>query len=207
MNTMHITYPHRIENGHGETLIFKGIDRRPDGDWLQVENFVSPGSGPPMHIHWQQDECLTVVKGRMGYQIAGQAEQFAGEGETLLFRRGVAHRFWNAGEETLHCKGWINPPHSIVFFLSSIYAAQHKSGTTRPEAFDAAYLLTRYASEYDMVDIPAFVRKVIMPVTYQVGRLLGKYRHFDGAPKPLQRIARPEGSTNIDQPQQSPVLS
>ena len=184
---MNITYPHKIENSHGETLIFQEVSRRPDGDWVFIENFVAPGSGPPMHIHWQQDETLTVVTGKMGYQIAGQSEEFAGAGETVQFKSGVAHRFWNAGEETLHCKGWVSPANSIVFFLSAIYAAQNKSGKAQPEAFDAAYLLIRYASEYDMVSIPAFVRKVVMPLTYQVGRLLGKYKHFEGAPKPLKR--------------------
>ncbi len=184
---MEFTYPHAIENCIGEKLIFKQLQPEPDGDRLLVENFVVPQSGPPMHTHWQQDESLTVLQGKIGYQVEGQAEQFAGVGETVLFTRGTPHRFWNAGEETLHCSGWIKPAHSIMFYLSAIYDAQNKSGKAQPEAFDAAYLLTRYASEYDMLEIPAFVKKTIIPMTYQLGRLLGKYRKFRNAPKPLQR--------------------
>lgn len=183
---MNFTYPHTIESGTGEKLTFQELLHEPDGDRVIAENFVAPGSGPPMHIHWLQDESLTVVKGTIGYQVAGQVEQFANEGETVLFERGVPHRFWNAGTETLQCTGWVKPANSIVFFLSSIYAAQRKSGKAQPEAFDAAYLLTRYAGEYDMVSIPRFVKKAIMPITYQLGRLLGKYTHFEGAPKPLK---------------------
>ncbi|MBO0952599.1 cupin domain-containing protein [Fibrella forsythiae] len=182
---MNITYPHTIENCIGEKLIFREVRREADGDRVIVENFVAPGSGPPMHVHRLQDEGLTVISGRIGYQIQGQSEQFAEEGETVVFERGVPHRFWNAGTQTLHCTGWINPANSVVFFLSAIYAAQNKSGKAQPEVFDAAFLLTRYAAEFDMVEIPRFVRTVIIPVTYQIGRLLGKYTHFKNAPEPL----------------------
>lgn len=184
---MNITYPHTISTHHGEKLIFHGTESSPEGERVLVENFVAPGSGPPIHVHWQQDESLTVVKGTIGYQVAGQPAQYAGIGQTIVFKRGVAHRFWNAGEEVLNCRGWVNPANSIVFFLSAVYAAQNKSGKPQPEAFDAAYLLTQYADEYDMVEIPFLVRKVIMPVTYQVGKLLGKYKHFQEAPTPLKR--------------------
>ncbi len=182
---MTFTYPHTIENGLGETLVFRALQPESDGDRLLVDNMVAPGIGPPMHIHWLQDESLTVVQGKIGYQVQGQAEQFAGVGETVLFKRGVAHRFWNAGSQPLHCTGWIKPANTVVFFLSAIFGAQRKSGKPQPEPFDAAYLLTRYASEYDMVDIPRFVRKVILPTTYQIGRLAGKYKHFADAPEPL----------------------
>jgi hypothetical protein len=56
------------------------------------------------------------------------------------------------------------------------------------EAFcnDAAYLMTRYGSEYDIPEIPKLVKKTIIPFTYFIGRLLGKYKHFKDAPTPLQ---------------------
>ena len=127
-----------------------------------------------------------MVRGRIGYQVQGGEEQFAGAGETIVFKPGVAHRFWNAGEDILHCSGYIKPANTIVFFLSSVYEAQNKSGSLQPEKFDSAFLLTRYASEYDMVEIPKFVKKVILPATYQLGRILGKYSHFKNAPAPLK---------------------
>lgn len=185
-NVMKITYPHTIDNGCGETLTFNQVIQEPDGDRVLGEASVTPGSGPPMHVHWLQDECFTVVKGKLGYQVQGSPEQFAGEGESILFKKGVAHRFWNAGEDTMLCKAWVKPAHNFVYFLSSIYAAQQKTGTLRPAMIDAAFLLRRYKSEYDMLDIPVFVKKVIMPVTYFAGKLLGKYRHYKDAPEPVK---------------------
>ena len=183
---MNYTYPHTIENSAGEKLVFLGIEKHAEGDKLVIENYVKPGHGPLMHTHFLQDEALTVVTGRIGYQVAGKPEQFAGVGETVLFKRGTPHRFWNAGQEILHCEGWAQPALTLEFFLTSVYAAQMKSGTAEPEKFDGAYLITRYASEYELVGIPKFVRKLIIPITYFVGKLLRKYKHFENAPAPVK---------------------
>jgi len=118
--------------------------------------------------------------------VLGQAERYAGENETILFKRGTPHRFWNAGEDVLQCKGWIKPANTIVFYLTSIFSAQNKSGKAQPEAFDGAYLLKRYATEYDLPELPAFVKKVIIPLTYHTGRMMGKYKHFKHAPLPVK---------------------
>ena len=182
---MAYSFPFTIENAVGEKIIFKNIIQEADGDRLLLEGIVKPKCGPPMHVHFKQEESLTVMKGKMGYQVQGGAEKFAGEGETVLFKRGVAHRFWNAGEDDLYLDNWVKPANSIVFFLSSLYAAQNKPGDGQPEKFDGAYLVTRYKNEYNLPELPAFVKKVIMPITYQLGRLLGKYKKFKDAPEPL----------------------
>ena len=181
-----LTFPHVIENCIGEKIIFQQVLKEPDGDRVLVENYVAPGIGPVMHTHWLQEEALTVVEGKIGYQVKGGPEQFAGEGETVVFRKGEPHRFWNAGETVLHCKGYIKPANTVVFFLDALFRAQNKSGSSQPEKFDGAYLLTRYASEYDLAEVPSFVKKVIIPATYYTGRLLGKYRHFKNAPEPVK---------------------
>ncbi len=183
---MEISYPHTIQNCAGEKIIFHHIEQEPDGDKVIVENFVTPGHGPLMHTHFLQDEQLTVVKGKLAYEILGQEVKYAGEGDTVLFERGTPHRFWNAGDDVLNCTGWVKPANTIVFYLSAIYAAQNKSGKPQPEKFDGAYLLTRYRAEYDLPELPGFVKKIILPTTYFFGWLLGKYKHFQNAPRPLK---------------------
>ena len=54
-------------------------------------------------------------------------------------------------------------PNTIVFFLSALYDAQKNSGSPQPEKFDAAYLITCYSKEYDIPEIPAFVKKQLCP--------------------------------------------
>ncbi|HET6721530.1 MAG TPA: hypothetical protein VFH07_02220, partial [Chitinophagaceae bacterium] len=77
---MKITYPHTIENCLGEKIIFHSVQTEPDGDRVIVENFVTPGHGPVMHTHFMQDEALTVLKGKIGYQVLGEDSKYANEG-------------------------------------------------------------------------------------------------------------------------------
>lgn len=178
--------PHTISNPLGEVLIFKTIEIEDGVKKMIVQNKLQPGAGPPFHVHFKQDESLTVTKGRMGYQIDGQAEKFLKEGETVVFQKGEMHRFWNAGEDILECSGWVKPANSLDYFLTGFYNSVSKSGKPEGDPFDSAYLITRYKSEYDVKEIPPFVKKVIFPITVFVGKLLGKYKHFKDAPEPIK---------------------
>jgi mannose-6-phosphate isomerase-like protein (cupin superfamily) len=52
-----------------------------------------------MQGHHRQDESLTVVSGRIGYQQPGGEKEYACVGKTMLFKAGTPHKFWNAGNE------------------------------------------------------------------------------------------------------------
>lgn len=187
---MNYTLPFTIENPVGEKIIFQKIVHEPDGDKLIVNGFCKPNSGPPMHVHFKQDECIHVLKGKMGYQVQGGEKQFAEEGDTILFKRGTPHKFWNASDEELQMENWIKPADNVIFFLSTLYAAFKKQDAKRPDAFDAAYLMMRYGKEYSMTELPLPVRKIIIPATYFIGKLLGKYKKFSQAPLPVRNATK-----------------
>ncbi len=180
---MKYQYPHTIDNGHGEKITFLRLVSDPAGDYLELENVVAPNAGPPMHVHFQQDEALTVVQGKIATQVFGEAAQFFGPGESVVFKAGVPHKFWNPGSEPLICTGWIKPAHNIEYFLTEIYRST-TANNGRPGAFDSAWLLRRYGSEFDILDVPAFVKKVIFPVALFFGVLTGKSKKFTNAPIP-----------------------
>lgn len=183
---MTATHPHTIENGHGESLTFLGLEEQAEGLTLLLENELAPGSGPPMHVHFQQEESLTVVEGQLGYEIPGQGEKVAGPGETVVFPAGTPHKFWAAGDQVLRCTGYVRPPHNVEYFLGEIYRSQRERNEDgRPDDFDAAYLLKRYGREYDMLEIPGFVKGVVFPMLRVVGSLSGKFERFAEGPEPV----------------------
>ena len=183
-------YPHTIDNGAGEELTFRGIRSDEHGEYLEASNKVAPGSGPPMHVHHLQEEVLTVERGTMGWQRQGGEKQVAGPGERVTFPPGEVHRFWNPGDDDLVCTGYVRPPDNIEYFLTQIYASTPATGGKRPRLFDAAYLSSRYRSEFAIAEIPAPVQRFVFPVVVAVGRLRGLHRRFADAPEPVSR-ARP----------------
>lgn len=182
---MIFNHPHTINNGSGEEITFLRLVTDAEGDRLELRNRVQPGAGPPMHVHHQQDECLTVIAGKIGTQIAGQAPVFYGPGESAVFKRGEIHRFWNAGTEELICEGWVKPAYNLEYFLTEIYKSVKANGGKEPSQFDGAFLISKYKSEFDMAEIPGFVKKVIFPITVFFGKLAGKHKKFDGGPEPV----------------------
>lgn len=177
-------YPYTIDNGGGEWLTVSGRIQEPDGERIVGEARVAPGSGPPMHVHYLQEEAFTVVQGRLGYQVAGGEPMFAAEGETVVFPAGQAHRFWNAGESDLRCSSWLKPAGNTEFFLGALFASQKANGGRRPALLDVAYLAQRYRTEYSMVEVPMIVQRLVFPVLIAVGKVLGRYGKYADAPAP-----------------------
>ena len=181
---MNITLPHTIENITGEKLTFLRIVIKDGVDYLETESEVQPNAGPPMHVHCKQDESMTVLSGKIGYQELKGEKKYAGPGETVLFKVGVPHKFWNAGNEPLRMSGYVSPANNFAYFLSQIYRSMNENGG-RPGIYDAAYLLGRYKTEFRMLEIPTVVQKLIFPVILFFGNLRGKRKKFIDAPDPL----------------------
>ena len=180
-------YPRTIDNGAGERLTFSLARSDERGDYQEATNSVQPGSGPPMHVHHLQEEALTVERGTMGWQREGEDERIARSGETVTFAPGEMHRFWNAGDDELVCSGYVRPPDNVEYFLTKVFESTRANGGKRPRLFDAAYLLSRYRSEFGMADIPRPVQRFVFPVVVAIGRVFGLHRRFAGAPEPVTR--------------------
>ena len=180
-------YPHTIDNGGGEQLTFLARGRDERGEYLEVTNTVRPGAGPPMHVHHLQEESLTVVSGTMVWQRPGGPEQTAGPGETVTFPAGDAHRFWNSGTEDLVCTGTVRPPHNLEYFLGAVFESTARNGGERPGMLDVAYLSHRYRTEFEMLEVPKPVRRIVFPVIAAVAGLLGRRKRYADAPEPVER--------------------
>ena len=176
------SYPYTIDNGSSERLTWTGVTRGPEGERLGADGVAQPGAGPPMHVHYLQEEGVRVVRGRLGYQMVGGEPQFAASGDLVVWPPGTGHRWWNAGNDELHMTGWCSPPDNIEFFLNTLFASTKANGGARPALFDAAFLTMRYRTEFALLELPAVVRRVVIPLVYVIGTLLGKYKKFKDAP-------------------------
>ena len=78
--------------------------------------------------------------------------------------------------------GWCTPPGNIEFFLSTLFASTKENGGKRPGLFDAAFLVTRYRTEFALLELP-FVTGVVMPMVYRLGVVLRKCEKFKTLPR------------------------
>jgi quercetin dioxygenase-like cupin family protein len=177
-------YPYTIDNGHGEQLTFTGVTKGPDGERAEVDGVAQPNAGPPMHVHYLQEEAARVTTGRLGHQVLGGEPQFSGPGDVVVWPAGTPHKWWNAGADELRMTGWCKPPGNVEFFLGALFASTRENGG-RPGLFDVALLITRYRTEYAMLELPAVVRRLVIPILYVIGALLGKHKKYTDAPPPI----------------------
>lgn len=175
---------------NGETLRIIRSAAESGGAITAFEGSDEPGFGPPCHVHYLQEEWIQVIKGRMKVWTGNQ-EFMLEAGDEYTFAPGEPHRFRNDGNETLQYRGTVKPSLNYEYFIRQVYISANKARADKPGAFDAAFLLTRYQSEFDILDIPRPVKKLVFPVLLLLGRLLGKFKKFADAPPPAGKLHTP----------------
>ena len=119
-------------------------------DFALVEHDLPPRAlGAPLHAHADEDEVSHVLAGRLGVQIGDRTLE-AGPGETIVKPRGVAHAFWNAGDEPVRFLELITPGAFVSYFdeLEPLLAG----GQPDPDALGD--LAARYRLAMDVASVP-----------------------------------------------------
>ncbi len=172
-------------NKNGETLTITKSSAETEGQITEFEGTDEPGVGPPMHVHFRQEEKVKVEKGKM--RIKTISNEFSlTEGQEYIFQPGEAHQFWNEGDQTLHYSGHVKPSNNYEYFISHIYRSANEANDDKPSPFDAAFLLTKYKSEMDMLVIPKPVKLILFPILLGIGKLTGKFKKFADAPAAIK---------------------
>jgi quercetin dioxygenase-like cupin family protein len=125
------------------------------GAFSLVEHPLPPRAlGAPLHTHRSEDEYSYVLEGRVGVQLGHDLLE-AGPGDLLLKPRGIAHAFWNAGDEPARLLELISPAGFENYFreLAPLLAA-----TERDEAAIGA-VVARYELDIDFATIPALAEQ------------------------------------------------
>lgn len=172
---MHQFLPRKIKNHLGEELVFHRREMEGGEEKLIIEMYLAPGTPPTRHVYLQ-DEYFVVLHGKLGYRVNDEAPRYAGVGETVLFKKGTPHSFWNAGHDELNCFGWICPANNVVGYLTALFDSINRNKADKPGQFDKAYLLYHYRNEFDDPEVPRLVKSLFVPAAYGIGKLMGKYR-------------------------------
>lgn len=121
-----------------------------NGAFSLVEHPLPPRAlGAPLHTHRNEDEYSYVLEGRVGVQLGDDVLE-VGAGDLVFKPRGVAHAFWNAGDEPARLLELISPAGFEGYFrkLAPLLAA-----ADRDEAAIGS-VLARYELDIDFGTVP-----------------------------------------------------
>jgi mannose-6-phosphate isomerase-like protein (cupin superfamily) len=83
----------------GSRTVFRATAASTGGAYVEVEQTYRPRSPrPPLHLHPNQDEHFTVLRGRLRAVVDGVQSELH-SGDELVVPRGVPHRMWADAEE------------------------------------------------------------------------------------------------------------
>jgi hypothetical protein len=181
-----------LENRHtGEVLALRTVVRGGE-TWLELKGSLPPRrEGPPLHIHFAEDEEGRVVSGVLSAVVDGRRLTSV-SGESGAFPRGSAHRWWNAGDETLVLEGYAGPLVDLDRYLQAIFEILNAGPSGRPSPFYMAHLALRHRQTQAVLLMPRPVQAVLFRALVAVGTLLGRYRGTDwpGCPTRCQGVPR-----------------
>jgi len=176
----------RLENRQsGEILFIRRVRDAQGQIVLALEGTLPPGTnGPPLHVHFGEDESGTVAAGTLGAQV-GTKKIVVPTGGTVTLPKGVYHRWWNAGDDLLEFNGQVVPAVDLDRFLQAMFAVLNAGSNRRPPIFYLAHVLWRHRDSQLLSIPPPAIQRFVLPVLLIIGRILGKYRgsNWPGSPE------------------------
>lgn len=126
-----------------------------EGKFSLVEHPLPPRAlGAPLHTHRNEDEYSYVLEGRIGIQLGDEVVE-AGPGDLVFKPRGVAHAFWNAGDEPARLLEMISPAGFENYFreMAPLLAATDRDQSAIGD------VVARYELDIDFDTIPTLAEE------------------------------------------------
>ena len=169
----------------GERLVLRRIKAGNGVEEIHLDGSLPPQrQGPPLHIHFGEDERGEVVSGTLSATVDGKQLRIEA-GSRAEFPRGSAHRWWNEGDTDLVFRGVATPAVDLDRFLQALFEVVNAGGAGRPSLFYLAHVLHRHRRMQLALVMPRLLQRAMFPVVILAGNLLGKYRgtQWPGCPE------------------------
>lgn len=187
-----------LENEHtGERL---EISRFLDGaeECFHLKGSLPPKSeGPPLHVHFEEDEVGTVRRGVLSALVGGSRLE-VGAGETATLPRGVPHRWWNEGDETLEFDGVVRPAIDLDRYLQAVFEVINAGPPGRPPLLYLAHVALRHRRTQSVLLMPRPIQGLFFRLLVALGTVLGRYRGDEWPGSPERCGGAPSVPRNVD---------
>ena len=184
-----------IEVKHtGERLTLRRVKNAAGLEELHLSGTLPPHSeGPPLHVHFAEDEHGEVISGTLSAMLDGKTIQVKA-GSRARFPKGSAHRWWNDGDQELVFQGVATPAVDLDRYLQAVFEVINAGPPRRPPIFYLAHVMHRHRHTQLVLGAPRVVQRVLFPLIVLLGTALGKYRGTDWPGCPARCTGAPLSS-------------
>ncbi len=126
----------------GDALTFLATSAETGGAYATMISEVSPGGGPPLHVHHREEEAFLILEGVVTFYI-GDERLEAGPNTFVRGRTGIPHRFRNETSEPARMLITLVPGGLEQMFLEVGTPLEPGQAAGHPSADELSRLLER----------------------------------------------------------------
>jgi quercetin dioxygenase-like cupin family protein len=160
----------------GERLVWELTSRDTNGAYTLFDTFVEPGGTvAAAHVHPYQTEIFTVVEGTLGVK-RGREKLELEAGAVATIDPGTPHKFWNAGEGTLHFRAEVRPALQFESLIETMFGLAVDGKTNRkgmPGPLRLAVIANHHFDVVRLPVVPHALQKLALVPGALVGRAFG----------------------------------
>lgn len=160
----------------GERVVIRVGTHETGGERLVADIYARPGAAVAgEHVHPSIEERFTVLRGRVGFCIDGR-EAIARPGHEILVPPGVAHDWWNAGDEEAHIVVEIQPAARFEAMILNLFGLAQDGKTDKkgmPTLLQLALLAREFEDVVRFTTIPRPLQRLLFALLAPIARLRG----------------------------------
>jgi quercetin dioxygenase-like cupin family protein len=177
----------------GERAVVRLGTQETAGELLVLDLYIQPGGAViGEHYHPQIEERFSVFRGRVGYRLDGEAG-IAAAGMSMHIGAGVAHNWWNAGDDEALIRVEVSPAERFEQMILNLFGLS-QDGRVNRRGMPNLLQLAAFAGEFD--DVIRFTRpprqlqKILFGPLASLAELVGyrgSYSHYLSR-RPTERL-------------------
>jgi mannose-6-phosphate isomerase-like protein (cupin superfamily) len=164
-----------------ERMTFLKTAAETNGDYVLIELNAAPGAVvAAAHVHPSQTETFEVLSGTLGAKL-GREQVEARAGDVVVVQPRVAHKWWNAGDDTLVFRTEVRPALGFEQLVETMFGLAADGKTNEkgmPNPLRLAVIANHHFADVQLPVVPRWLQKAALALGAPTGRLLGYAPHY-----------------------------
>ena len=175
-----------------ERMTFLKTAAETNGEYVLIELSAAPGAVvAAAHVHPSQTETFEVLSGTLGAKL-GRRQVEARAGDVVVIPPRTAHKWWNAGEDTLVFRAEVRPALQFERLIETMFglAADGKTSTKgMPNPLRLAVIANHHLDDVQLPVVPRWLQKAALSLGAPMGRIVGYTPEYVPAGAPVSAPA------------------